>query len=44
MKYKCLNCGKEVNIDSLNRKIRCPYCGGRILYKPKVIITHFKAR
>jgi DNA-directed RNA polymerase subunit RPC12/RpoP len=37
--YKCLNCGKEVNIElKTAKKIICPYCGFRIIEKvrPKV--------
>ena len=37
--YKCINCGKKVNIDlSTAKKIICPYCGYRVLEKlrPKV--------
>ncbi len=35
--YKCLECGKTV--PTLEEKIRCPYCGGRIFVKerPKVL-------
>ncbi len=31
--YKCLNCGKEVEIKYIKEKIRCPYCGYRIITK-----------
>ncbi|MCX6818343.1 MAG: DNA-directed RNA polymerase subunit P [Candidatus Aenigmarchaeota archaeon] len=32
--YKCLNCGKPVEIDLQKaKKIICPYCGYRILEK-----------
>ncbi|MBW2987003.1 DNA-directed RNA polymerase subunit P [Candidatus Woesearchaeota archaeon] len=43
-KYKCFECGKEINEDYLRKKIRCPYCGGRILFKPRVVTTRIKAR
>ena len=34
--YKCLNCGKEVDVDiSTSKKIICPYCGYRILEKKR---------
>ncbi|MFH0832340.1 MAG: DNA-directed RNA polymerase subunit P [Candidatus Aenigmatarchaeota archaeon] len=32
MNCKCLNCKKEFEIDD---KIRCPFCGFRILAKPR---------
>ena len=38
--YKCLNCGKRVEIDlNTAKKIICPQCGYRILQKtrPKVV-------
>ncbi|OGI11634.1 DNA-directed RNA polymerase subunit P [Candidatus Micrarchaeota archaeon RBG_16_36_9] len=37
--YKCLKCGKEVESERVKEKIRCPYCGYRILVKetPKTI-------
>ncbi len=34
MLYKCLNCGKEVDIDLKSaKKIICNFCGYRILSK-----------
>ena len=34
--YICLNCGKEVDIDLRTaKKIICPFCGYRILKKPR---------
>jgi DNA-directed RNA polymerase subunit RPC12/RpoP len=38
--YKCLNCGKEVDVTlSKARKIQCPYCGYRILRKTRPKLT-----
>ena len=36
MEYKCLKCKKEFELDN---KIRCPFCGFRIILKarPKVV-------
>jgi len=32
--YKCLNCGKDVDIDLQKaKKVICPYCGYRIIEK-----------
>ena len=32
--YKCINCGKDVEIDlKAARKVQCTYCGYRILTK-----------
>ncbi|MBI4017575.1 MAG: DNA-directed RNA polymerase subunit P [Candidatus Aenigmarchaeota archaeon] len=33
MVYKCLNCRKEVSVEDLKKRVRCPYCGYRILSK-----------
>jgi DNA-directed RNA polymerase subunit RPC12/RpoP len=34
--YKCLNCGKGIEIDLQKaKKIICPYCGYRILEKKR---------
>jgi len=37
--YKCLKCGKNVETERAKEKIRCPYCGYRIIVKetPKTI-------
>ncbi|MBS3137731.1 DNA-directed RNA polymerase subunit P [Candidatus Woesearchaeota archaeon] len=44
VEYKCFECGKNVSPDYLRKKVRCPYCGSKILYKPRTIITKIKAR
>jgi DNA-directed RNA polymerase subunit P len=31
--YKCLNCGKGIDLKQVKDKIRCPYCGYRIIVK-----------
>ncbi len=33
--YECLNCGKEVEIEQVRERVRCPYCGYRILRKTR---------
>ncbi|MBW3003071.1 DNA-directed RNA polymerase subunit P [Candidatus Woesearchaeota archaeon] len=42
--YKCFTCNKKVSIDYLRKKIRCPYCGSKILFKPRSTLTKVKAR
>ena len=34
--YKCFDCKKEVKDEYVKRKVRCPFCGSKILYKPRV--------
>ena len=42
--YKCFNCNKKVAQDYLRKRIRCPYCGSKMLFKPRATITKVKAR
>lgn len=42
--YKCFNCEKEIKEDYVKKKIRCPYCGSKILYKPRTVSSKVKAR
>jgi DNA-directed RNA polymerase subunit RPC12/RpoP len=42
--YKCFNCGKLVSDAHIKKKIRCVYCGSKIIFKPRTTITHVKAR
>ncbi len=44
MEYKCFYCDKKVSDEYLRKKIRCPYCGNKILYKPRAVSTKIKAR
>ena len=44
VEYKCFDCGKKVSTEYLRKKVRCPYCGSKILYKPRRISTKIKAR
>jgi len=30
-------------MEYLKKKVRCPYCGSKILYKPKMVSTKVKA-
>jgi len=41
---KCFDCGKTVGKDYLRKKVRCPYCGSKLLYKPRAVATKLKAR
>lgn len=33
--YKCLKCGKEIEMEQIKEKIRCPFCGFRIIAKDR---------
>jgi len=41
--YKCFTCGKKISHESLKRRIRCPYCNSKILFKPRNVTTKVKA-
>lgn len=34
--YKCIECQKEVQHELVRKRVRCPFCGSKILYKPRV--------
>jgi DNA-directed RNA polymerase subunit P len=42
--YKCFQCAKKITYDSLRKRVRCPYCGSKILYKPRTTLTKVLAR
>jgi len=44
VEYKCFDCNKRVSKDYIRKRVRCPYCGGKILFKPRTVITKVKAR
>ncbi len=41
--YKCFQCGKDIKEEYVKKKVRCPYCGYKILYKPRRITTEIDA-
>jgi DNA-directed RNA polymerase subunit P len=45
MEYICYTCGKHVTLEDIAKRIRCPYCGGKILFKERPeIVKRVKAR
>ncbi len=44
VQYKCFHCNKTIKMEYVKKKIRCPYCGSKIIYKPRVSATTIKAR
>ena len=44
VEYKCFLCNKNVAESYLKKKIRCPYCGSKILFKPRTYTSKIKAR
>jgi len=41
--HKCFSCEKIVKQEYIKKKVRCPYCGSKVLYKPKVVSTKAEA-
>ena len=44
VEYKCFYCNKKVGTEYLRKKVRCPYCGSKILYKSRLTSTKVRAR
>ncbi len=42
--YKCFQCDKEIPENLLRKRINCPYCGSKILFKPRTTVTKVVAR
>ncbi|MFA5796846.1 MAG: DNA-directed RNA polymerase subunit P [Candidatus Woesearchaeota archaeon] len=42
--YKCFSCKKVVADTYIKKKVRCPYCGSRLIFKPRISVTKVKAR
>ncbi len=34
--YQCLECQKSVPGETVKKRVRCPFCGTKVLYKPRV--------
>ncbi|HLE07538.1 MAG TPA: DNA-directed RNA polymerase subunit P [archaeon] len=33
--YKCLTCGKHIDLEQITDTVRCPFCGFRIIQKER---------
>lgn len=44
VEYKCFDCDKEIPENMMRKRVRCPYCGSKILFKPRSVSTKVKAR
>ncbi len=42
--YKCFECNKVISSDRVKKKVRCIYCGSKIIFKERSTITKLKAR
>jgi len=41
--YKCFGCDKIIKQELIKKRVRCPYCGSKILFKPRTISSKVKA-
>lgn len=41
--YKCFQCGKDVKYEYAKKKVRCPYCGSKVLFKTRTQPSVVKA-
>lgn len=44
VEYRCFDCNKKIGEEYRGKRVRCPYCGSKILFKPRLTTTHVKAR
>ncbi|MBD3310588.1 DNA-directed RNA polymerase subunit P [Candidatus Woesearchaeota archaeon] len=43
-RYKCFMCNHKISSEQIGKRVRCPYCGSKMLYKPRNTSTKIKAR
>jgi DNA-directed RNA polymerase subunit RPC12/RpoP len=42
--YKCFQCNKVIKETHIKRRVRCVYCGSKIIFKERSSVTNVKAR
>jgi DNA-directed RNA polymerase subunit RPC12/RpoP len=42
--YKCFFCNKELKDESIKKRVRCIYCGSKIVFKARTNLTKIIAR
>ncbi|MBN2053079.1 DNA-directed RNA polymerase subunit P [Candidatus Woesearchaeota archaeon] len=42
--YRCFFCNKTISADNIKRRVRCIYCGSKIIFKSRSTNTKVKAR
>ncbi|USN45672.1 MAG: DNA-directed RNA polymerase subunit P [Candidatus Woesearchaeota archaeon] len=41
--YRCFFCKRTISEDHVRRRVRCIYCGSKILFKPRTVETTIEA-
>ncbi|MBS3159339.1 DNA-directed RNA polymerase subunit P [Candidatus Woesearchaeota archaeon] len=41
--YECLGCKRSIESENVKRRVRCQYCGSKLLLKPRIIATNIEA-
>ncbi|MFH1636952.1 MAG: DNA-directed RNA polymerase subunit P [Candidatus Woesearchaeota archaeon] len=41
--YKCFFCGHDISPEYIRKKVRCPYCGSKVLFKQRMVQKTVKA-
>lgn len=44
MAYICFFCGKENRAENIKKRVRCNYCGSKIIFKQRSTTTKVRAR
>ncbi|MBU1201320.1 MAG: DNA-directed RNA polymerase subunit P [Nanoarchaeota archaeon] len=42
--YKCFSCNKTISDSQVSKRVRCLYCGSKIIFKERNVVTNVKAR
>ncbi|MCF7872261.1 DNA-directed RNA polymerase subunit P [Candidatus Woesearchaeota archaeon] len=41
--YKCFNCNRTIKEEQVKKRIRCVYCGAKIIFKTRSVSTKVDA-
>ncbi len=44
VEYKCFFCNKAISPDNIKRRVRCVYCGSKMIFKARTREVVVKAR
>ncbi len=41
--YLCIECHKEIKSENIRKRVRCSFCGSKILFKPRSVSVTVEA-